>query len=272
MCKNFMQRVLLYRRKKRQFLFMEKQGIFQYETYFFAGTESLFFVGMSAAVVLFFAFFFYRSMWAIILLWPLGVWLYFKMQKEKGEKRRAGLEAEFQDCMYALSASLRAGCSVEHAFEEVLPDIESLYGHESLMAHELRQIKKGLTNNISLERLLIELGERSGTESIREFGEVFAISRLSGGDLPGVLTSTAELIGEKIALKKQLQVIISGRKLEQNVMSAIPFFLVCYVEATNKGFFDVLYREWFGRFIMTGCLLIYLIAFVWAQKICSVGG
>lgn len=251
---------------------MEKQGVIQYETYFFFGTESLFYAGMSVAVVLFFSFFFYRSMWAIILLWPLGVWLYLKLQKEKGEKRRTVLEVEFQDCMHALSASLRAGCSVEHAFEEVLPDIEALYGQESLMAKELRQIKKGLTNNISLERLLVELGERSGTESIREFGEVFAIARAAGGDLPGVLTSTAELIGEKITLKKQLQVIISGRKLEQNVMSAIPFFLVCYIEATNKGFFDVLYREWFGRFIMTGCLMIYLIAFVWAQKICRVGG
>lgn len=241
-----------------------------YGSYYFFGTEKLFYITLAGAVVLFFSFFFYRSMWAVLFLWPVGVWLYLKTQIEKGKKRRDRLEAEFQDCMLSLSANLRAGCSVEHAFLEVLPDMEAIYGKESLMAKELRQIRKGLSNNASLEKLLYELGARSATESIREFGEVFSIARVSGGDMPGILTSTAELIGDKITLRKQLQVMISGRKLEQNVMSVIPFFLVIYIEVANKGFFDVLYQEWFGRFIMTGCLIVYLVAFAWAQRICRI--
>ncbi len=268
MFKSFMQRVLRYSRQKKYFFFMEKQGMPLYESYYFSGSEKVFYVSAVLGAVLFFAYFFYRSFWAAVVLWPIGVWLYLTLQKEKGEKRRGRLELEFQDCMQSLSANLRAGYSVEHAFCEAESDMVALFGEQSLIVKELQQIKKGMANNVPLEKLLLELGNRSFSENIREFSEVFAIARVSGGNLPQVLSSTAGLIGEKISLQQQLQVMISGKKLEQNIMNVIPFLLVGYIEIANKGFFDVLYQDLFGRLIMTGCLACYLAAFFLARKIC----
>ncbi len=271
MCKSFIRRVLHYSRQRKNFLFMEQQGIPQYERYFFSGMENLLYISVAICVVLFFAFFFYRSMWAVGFLWPIGLLLYLTLQKEKGEKRRARLEQEFQDCMYSLSANLRAGYSVENAFVESMPDMEALFGKQSLIVKELQQIKRGLSNNVTLEELLKDFGLRSASNRIREFSEVFSIARASGGNLPGVLSSTADLIGEKIILQQQIQVLISGKRLEQNIMNVIPFFIVCYIEAANSGFFDVLYQDFFGRFVMTGCLVVYLIAFFLAKRICRMG-
>lgn len=268
MCKSFMQQVLHYSRQKKHFFFMEKQGMPLYEVYYFSGSEKVLYVAIALCVVYFFSYFFYRSFWAAFALWPIGVWLYLTLQKEKGEKRRDRLELEFQDCMQSLSANLRAGYSVEHAFSEAEQDMKALFGEESLIVKELQQIKKGLANNVPLEKLLSELGKRSFSENIREFSEVFAIARAGGGNLPQVLSSTAGLIGEKISLQQQLQVMISGKKLEQNIMNMIPFLLVGYIGVANKGFFDVLYQDWFGRLIMTGCLVVYLVAFFLARKIC----
>lgn len=250
---------------------MEQQGIPLYEYYFFSGMENLFYISLAICVVLFFAFFFYRSIWAAGVLWPIGLWLYLTLQKEKGEKLRARLEQEFQDCMYSLSANLRAGYSVENAFTESLPDMEALFGKQSLIVKELQQIIRGLSNNIPLEKLLEDFGVRSASNYIREFSEVFSIARASGGNMPGVLSSTADLIGEKMILQQQMQVLISGKKLEQNIMNVIPFFIVCYIEIANSGFFDVLYQDWFGRLIMTGCLVVYLVAFFLAKRICRMG-
>lgn len=269
MYKSFMQRVLHYKREQKHFLFMEKQGIPLYATYYFSGVEKVFYLLGTAAVVAFLAFFFYRSVWAVLFLWPVGIWMYLALQKEKGRKRQRRLEVEFQDCMYALVTNLRAGYSVEHAFMEVLPDMEAL--NNNLIVKELLQMKKGLANNVMPENQLLELGRRSDSTNIREFSEVFTIARTSGGNLPAVLTATAELIGQKMTLQQQLQVVISGRKLEQNIMCVIPFLLVCYIDVTNKGFFDVLYQDWFGRLIMTACLSVYLTAFFWAQRICAIG-
>ena len=67
------QRVLAYRTKKKQFFLGKKRGIAVYEFYFFGYKEKLVHVGIGIGVVVLFAFFFYRSLWAGILLWPLGV-------------------------------------------------------------------------------------------------------------------------------------------------------------------------------------------------------
>lgn len=227
------------------------------------------YLGLSLGIVLFLAFFFYRSLWAAAFLCPAGIYAYLSFQKEQGEKRRKKLEAEFKDCIMSVAANLRAGYSVDNAFAECVQDIVPLYGKKSLMLGELYRIKKGLNNNVPLEKLLQELGKRSGCASIREFGEVFTIARQSGGNLPEVLQSTANLIGERIAGQQEIQTIISGRILEQRVMNIMPFLLAGYIEAGNKGFFDVLYHNALGISVMTVCLVVYLTAFCLSRQICK---
>ncbi len=240
-----------------------------YECYYFSGKEMYLYVGVSLGITVFLGFFFYRSMWGAAALCPVGVYAYLSFQRDKGERRKRKLETEFKDCMMSTAANLRAGYSVDNAFTECIQDILPLYGKTSLMLGELYRIKKGLCNNQPLEELLQELGQRSGCASIREFGEVFYIARQSGGNLPGVMQATANLIGETIAGQQEVQVIISGRILEQRIMNVMPFLLVCYIELGNKGFFDVLYRNLSGTVIMTGCLAVYLTAFIWSRQICK---
>lgn len=240
-----------------------------YESYYFSGKEKLFYAGCSIGITVFLSVFFYRSLWAAWFLSPVGIYAYLSFQKDRGESRKHKLEKEFKDCIMSVAANLRAGYSADHAFMECIQDIRSLYGKKSLMLEELYRIKKGLCNNLALEKLLQELGKRSGCSSIREFGEVFAIARQSGGNLPEVIQTTANLIGERISAQQEIQAVISGRRLEQKLMNIMPFLLVCYIEVSNRGFFDVLYCNLTGVAVMTGCLAVYLTAYVWSKRICS---
>lgn len=240
-----------------------------YEYYYFSGKEKYLYIGASLGITVFLALFFYRSLWGTAVLWPVGICAYLSFQKDKMESRKRKLELEFKDCMMSAAANLRAGYSVDNAFTECIQDVLPLYGKTSLILGELYRIKKGLCNNRPLEELLWELGKRSGCASIREFGEVFCIARQSGGNLSGVMQATANLIGEKIAGQQEVQVIISGRMLEQRIMNMLPFLLVCYIELGNKGFFDVLYHNLSGITVMTGCLVVYLAAFIWSKRICK---
>ncbi|MGN1147497.1 MAG: type II secretion system F family protein [Lachnospiraceae bacterium] len=263
------QRVSDYKAEKKQFFLGEKAGTTVYEAYFFSGKEKLLHICRSSGVVIFLSLFFYRSLWAGPVLWPIGVYVYLSSQKEKGNKRRQRLEVEFKDCILSVAANLRAGYSVENAFFECISDMQSLYGEEGLMLRELYRIRRGLYNNLPLEKIFQEFGDRSGCADIREFGEVLSIAKQSGGNLPEIIQSTANLIGEKISLKQEIQVMVSGRMLEQKIMNVIPFILVCYIEAGNKGFFDVLYHNPMGWVIMTGCLVVYLTAYSVAGRICK---
>lgn len=269
MTTNLKQQALQYKQQRKTFFWQKERGIPIYEAYYFSGRERIAYIGVSLGIVLFFAFFFYRSMWAVLFLWPAGIYGYLSFQQEKGNKRRQKLEQEFKDCILSVAANLRAGYSVENAFAECIPDMVSLYGEEGLMLKELYKIKKGLGNNIPLEKLLQEFGIRSGCNHIREFGEVLSIARQSGGKMPEIIQSTAGLIGEEISLKQEIQAAVSGRLLELKIMMLMPFLLVCYIEIGNRGFFDVLYHDFFGGLIMTGCLAVYLTAYRLAVRICK---
>ncbi|MCM1057036.1 MAG: type II secretion system F family protein [Firmicutes bacterium] len=218
---------------------------------------------VSAAVTVFAAYFFYRSFWAVLPLLPIGVVLFRKLRKEKGEREREELTEQFRECILAVSTLLGAGYSVENAFLECEQDMALMYGKEALICGELKVVRRGLNINVSLEELLADLGERSGCEEMQQFAEVFAIAKRSGGNLAEIIRSSAELIGRKAELKKEIDTLLSGKKMELNIMKLMPFAILAYVGSANPGYFDILYSGLQGRLIMTGCLLAYMGA--WAM-------
>lgn len=238
-----------------------------YRSYEWEKRELVFAIIKSVAVVLFLALFFYRSLIASIPLVGIGV-LYFRMlRKNKIEKCRQELVLQFKECIMSVSTSLRAGYAVENAFLESGKDMRLLYGERSLIYRELELIRRGLVINITLEELLKDFAERSNSREIRQFSEVFSIAKRNGGSLPEIIYQTADMIGQKIDVKQEIQTLLSGRQMEQNIMKAMPFGILLYISITYPGYFDMLYHNWQGAAIMTACLVIYLAAYVLSDKI-----
>ena len=238
-----------------------------YRSYEWENRELILTIVKSVAVVMFLALFFYRSLFAAIPLVGIGV-LYFKnLKKNKIEKCRQELELQFKECIMSVSTSLRAGYAVENAFLESGKDMRLLYGEHSLIYRELELIRRGLVINITLEELLRDLAERSNSREIRQFSEVFSIAKRNGGSLPEIIYQTADMIGQKIDVKQEIQTLLSGRQMEQNIMKVMPFGILFYISITYPGYFDMLYHNWQGAAIMTACLIIYLVAYMLSDKI-----
>lgn len=217
-----------------------------------------------------FAYFLYRSLWAYLLLSP-ALFLFLKRKKkELAKKRRQELHLQFKDAVLSVSASQKAGYSVENAFKEAYRDMAMLYGEESPICRELYAIGKGLENNVVLEKLLYDLGCRSHVQDIMQFAEVFLIAKRNGGNMTEILSATADTIEQKTAVDKEIEVLLSARKMEQKIMNAVPFFIIFYISLTSKGFFDVLYHNPAGILIMTICLAVYLAAFILSEKIVEI--
>ena len=85
--------------------------------------------------------------------------------------------------------------------------------------------------------------------------------------MPEIIKSTSELISQRLDARAEMQTRLSGREMEQNVMKIIPFAVSGYIGISYPGYFDMLYYNWQGVVIMTGCLAIYLIAYVIGEKI-----
>lgn len=241
-----------------------------YDKYVFNFGETVTTVLFSVFVVLFLSIIFYRSLIAVIFLMPLGIGVWQSEKKKKINKRKKELSIQFRDCIQAVGANLKAGYSVENAFKESITDIKLLYGDNSYMEMELTYIIQGILNNINLEELLLSLGKRSGITDIKEFGEVFAIAKRNGGNMTEVLVRTASVISRKMEIDREIQVSISAKRLEQQIMNLVPFAIIIYITFTSPGFFDVLYHNLLGVCIMTVCLLAYLAAYRISTKIIDI--
>jgi tight adherence protein B len=241
-----------------------------YGNYHFNGKEKILYLVEGGALIVLMGYFFYQSWIAVICLAPVLILFLRQKKKELANKRKQELNVQFKDLLLSVSANLKAGYSVENAFRESYRDMEMLYGTYSPIVQELRHIISGLENNIVLEQLLYSLGQRSHQPDIMQFADVFMIAKRSGGNMTEILAKTAMVIEQKIETDKEIQLMISAKKMEQKIMNIVPFLIIFYVGTTSRGFFDVLYHNLIGIIIMTVCLFFYGAAYLLSKRIVEI--
>ncbi|MFI3212920.1 MAG: hypothetical protein R3Y24_06215 [Eubacteriales bacterium] len=221
-------------------------------------------------VVCLLSYFFYRSFVAIVFLSPLLYFYIRKKEESSYNKTIYQLNLQFKDAITAVNIALQAGYSLENAFLESYKEMILLYGSDSIIAKEWYLIQKGLKNNITLESLLKKFTEHYNEPDINDFVEVICIAKRSGGNMVDIIDNTVKIIESKMQVKAEVELVISGKKLEQRIMNVIPFFIIFYLDITSKGFFDVLYGNMIGIIIMTICLGIYMAAYLMSEKITDI--
>ncbi len=214
--------------------------------------------------------FFYRSFVAVFLMIPAGLYFLALLGNKKEKEKRLRLRNEFKEAILSVAANMRAGYAVENAFRETLQEMQMLYGKEAVIYREFYKIVQGLANQISIEVLMGQFAKRARIIEIQEFADIFSIAKRSGGNLTEIIYETAGTIGEKIEVEKEIQVLTAAKRLEQNVMSLVPFAIIFYVSITSAGYLDVLYTTFAGRAVMTVCFGLYAVAYTLGRKITEI--
>ena len=238
-----------------------------YHKYYWKKGEKIRTILFCAGITGVLAYFFYRSFLALIPLSGIGLLAFGRVRGLKAERIREELAVQFRECILAVATSLQAGYSVENAFLECRQDMQLMYGEEAAICRELGFIKKGLHINISLEELLRDMADRSGCEEIAQFAQIFALAKRNGGNMAESIRSSAGQIGKQIELRQEIQMLLGGKKMELNVMKVMPFGILLYIDMGNRGYFDPLYGNLIGIAVMTGCLGLYLGAYLLGEHI-----
>lgn len=225
--------------------------------------EGLFFTAVVARV-------FYGTFSAVLFLLPLLYPMWKRFQRRRREKYEREINDQFKELLSSLLSSMKAGYSAENAFRGAYEDMAFLFGEKSHICKTLTRICGGLDSHVPLETLLWQFAMESGTEEIREFAEVFAIAKRSGGRMSEILLRSAALIQDRIDVEKEIRILISAKKMEQTIMDIVPFAIIVYISVTSRGFFSVLYRSPGGIILMSACLGIYLTAFIISEKIVDI--
>lgn len=93
--------------------------------------------GKAATLIGITAWLYYRKIWAVPVLIPLGIWLYREFLKEEKKKKEQEFQKQFREMIQSLSAALNTGYSVENAFYETQKELKILYPPEARISKEL---------------------------------------------------------------------------------------------------------------------------------------
>lgn len=217
-----------------------------------------------------FSYIFYRSLVAFLFFLPFGIIVPIAKRKELKEKRLLQLNEEFKEGILILASFLSAGYSVENAFFSSVKELLILYGEEGLITKEFKHIESQIRINRSVEQSFFDFSQRSGLDDVKNFAEVFASAKRSGGELVSVISHTADVIRDKVMVKQEILTMTASKQFEQKIMNMIPFFIVIYIDFTSPGFFQIMYTTSAGRIMMTICMIIYIIAFYTAKQIMNI--
>ena len=210
---------------------------------------------------------FYDSLIPAPLLLP--VWMIYMRDwhDDISRKKEQELRQQFRDSIQVMASALKAGYSVENAIREAGKDISPVYSEETRIRKEFERMERQMDMNMSAEEVLKGFSERTGQEDIENFVNVFAAAKKSGGDSIAVIRDAVKIISSKIDTEKEIQTMIASKKMEFDIMCAVPFAIILYMKLTFGEFLNVLYGNMAGAAIMSLCIFVYMGAYVYGRKI-----
>ncbi|MBP9001743.1 MAG: hypothetical protein KBG05_06835 [Lachnospiraceae bacterium] len=215
-------------------------------------------------------YFFYRSLiWGIILIPIIPMYALMKL-KEVTEKKKWEILLQFKEMLASVNNSIQAGYSIENAFISCRKDMLELYGGDAVIVKELSILIQGMKNNCTVTGMLMGMANHTGIEEIREYASVMTIAKSSGTRIREIMDSYIKTIDEKLSVMQEIETMTSRARYEQQIMNAVPFVILMYVDTTNKGFFDVLYSNILGNIVMSVTLTIYIVSILISRRIINI--
>ena len=213
----------------------------------------------------------YNSPYGIILF-PLVYLLYEKRHRENLKKKRLDrMRNQFKDVLYSFSSSFATGDSMLAAMEKGIVVLNDIYGEGSELAGELYEMVKKIRAAGDEEvDLWLDFGKRSHIEDIRDFSEVFASCRDSGGDLARTVDRATEILTEKISVEDEIKIMAKQKVTEGRLVGVMPVIMIVFLRMTSPSYMNVMYESLQGRIMMTFCMGITGLAFLITERVTKV--
>ncbi|WP_324823844.1 hypothetical protein [Sinanaerobacter sp. ZZT-01] len=184
------------------------------------------------------------------------------------EKRRIELTEQFRDFLYSISASVSAGRQMPEALQEAKENLLLIYSNDAILCRELDYIVRGIfESKESAETLLKDFAERTELPDICQFVEVYCICKTTGGNFQRVIEKTVSIMLDKMNINREIRVLTVQKRLEANILTAIPLTVIAFLNVVSPGYLKVLYTTIEGRLLMTVALFGIGGAYAWGMKL-----
>lgn len=247
-----------------------KKKIVENEYIYTTRKERLINIGKSLMMVIVMDYFFYRYWYGLIILVP--AFFYFKrVGREKMEEdKKNKIREQFKELLLLSETGQKAGLSVDNSIIDSMDDLKVLYGNYQPITRLVEKVIISRKNNKPIGEVFLDAGEKTGIEDITQFGYIYGIAYEKSGNMSTIMHETAKGIIEKLETENEIYLALNDKSFELKVLEMMPFFIMGYIELTNKEYFEVLYGNIFGIGIMSIFVIIYILAYSWARKILKI--
>ena len=145
----------------------------------------------------------------------LPKWIVAYLKKRRLER----FNLQLQDALPMMANALRAGFSIQQAFESLTESSSNPLKQE--IALFLQQLRVG----VSFSDALVALDERVKSEDLTLVCSAIDIARKSGGNLTEIFDTIAETIRARLRIYQHVRTLTAQGRLQGLIIGAMPFLL-----------------------------------------------
>lgn len=202
----------------------------------------------------------------------LSVRLFMPMRRRSlFEKRSAKLNLQFRELLSSLSTSFSSGGNVYNSFCSASDEVAAQFGADSMIAQEAYVLVQGMDNGFTIVELLQDFAERSASDDIVSFVNVFETCYRTGGDMKAVIRNTYDMIGDKQTITEEIKTKLTSNKMQLNVMSVMPIVIVAFLRFSSSQFAET-FASPQGVMLITAALALFAGAYLYGKKLVNVKG
>lgn len=231
----------------------------------FLGILGLYLVGMVIGML-----FYNHILASFIMGFVMQVFLSEYIQS-KLRKIQIRLVEEFMIFNNIMLGEMSGFASVENIYRRTGREIKSgkIMGI-NLLKGEFEMWASAVELGESPENLLMNFARRLNDTSILQYAFVFKMARKQGADLKIVISTTNQILREKMRISRDIELLVSEKKLEQKIMNIMPFLMLLFLKYTAFEFISPLYEGLVGRMLMSVLLLVFGICYIWSNRMTNI--
>lgn len=168
------------------------------------------------------------------------------------------------DALTNMSNALKAGFSIQQAFEVVVEEGQNPISQEFAMF--LQQLRVG----VQFEEALNDLDRRVGSEDLTLMTQSIAISRQTGGNLTEVFDRISGTIRERRRIEGKIKSMTAQGKIQGRIVSAIPLILAGFLYVYDPSMMTGFFRSVAGIIVLFTILIMMLLGNFLIRKIVNI--
>lgn len=173
-------------------------------------------------------------------------------------------EDQLTDALGMMSNALRAGFSINQAFESVAEsDMHPISDEFSLL---LQQLRIGM----SFDDALGSLEKRIGSDDLTLVVTAIDIARKTGGNLTEIFDSISDTIRARMRIERKVRTLTAQGRLQGIIVSLMPFFLCGVMTVMKPGMMIPFLTSLNGIACLAAASVMVIVGWVFIRKIVTI--